>query len=127
MIARRLAEALLFLETSSRTAADREYVEAIKRIIEEHARMREALEAIACLPDSLRAANIAADVLEQNIGAESVEHDLELHETLLKLSDMLLEDRQLQKTRADRSLLGSLLRKLHVHQPAVDPKARHFS
>ncbi|MFQ5581996.1 MAG: hypothetical protein ACE5F3_05135 [Mariprofundaceae bacterium] len=126
MIARRLAEALLFLETSSRTAGDREYAEAIKRIIEEHAEMREALEAICCLPDAGKAAEIANIALEKTVDIDAIEHDLELRDALLRLSDMLLEDEHLQKARSDRTWLNSLMRKLPVRQHYTGPRLKQL-
>jgi len=125
MIARRLAESLLFLEASSRTAADKEYADAIKRIIAEHARMREALEAISYLSGSERSVEIATDVLSQTVNGDSVEHDLELRDTLLKLSDMLLGDDYLRKVRADNSFLGTLMHKI-LRQPITALRTHRF-
>jgi len=125
MIARRLAESLLFLEASSRTAADKEYADAIKRIIEEHARMREALEAISYLSDSERSVEIATDVLNQTVNGDSVEHDLELRDTLLKLSDMLLGDDYLRRVRADNSFFKTLIHKT-LRQPISALRTHRF-
>ncbi len=127
MIARRLLESLLFIETSSRTDADREYADAIKRVIEEHSRMREALEAIRSLFDSEEAVEIATDVLKQTVSGDTVKRDLELRDTLLKLSDILLEHDGLQKERPDRLLFSRLLHKLTLRQPAFISKAHHGS
>jgi len=66
VIAHRLAETLLFLETSSHTAADREYLETIRRMIAEHAAMREALEHIYDLTDSAYIRTLAKSTLEQS-------------------------------------------------------------
>jgi len=126
MIARRLLESLLFIEANSRTDADREYADAIKRIIEEHSRMREALEAIRCLYDSEEAVEIATGVLEQTVNGDTVEHDIELRDTLLKLSDMLLEDDRLQKEQPDGSLLNTLLHKLALRQPVAVSRTHRF-
>jgi len=125
MIARRLLESLLFIETSSRTDADREYADAIKRVIEEHSRMREALEAIRSLSGSEEAVEISTDVLKQTVNGDK--RDLELRDTLLKLSDILLEHDGLQKERPDRLLFSRLLHKLTLRQPAFISRARHSS
>ena len=127
MIAKRLLESLLFIETSSRTDADREYADAIKRVIEEHSRMREALEVIRSLSDSEEAVGIAINVLEQTIRGDTVKRDLELRDTLLKLSDMLLEHDGLQKKRTEETLFSTLLQKLTLRQPAFVSRSHHIS
>jgi len=127
MIAKRLLESLLFIETSSRTDADREYADAIKRVIEEHSRMREALEAIRSLSDSGEAVEIAMDVLKQTVDGDTVKRDLELRDTLLKLSDILLEHDGLQKERPDRLVFSRLLHKLTLRQPVFVSGKQHIS
>jgi len=127
MIAKRLLESLLFIETSSRTDADREYADAIKRVIEEHSRMREALEVIRSLSDSEEAVGIAINVLEQTVRGDTVKRDLELRDTLLKLSDMLLEHDGLQKKRTEETLFSTLLQKLTLRQPAFVSRTHHIS
>jgi len=79
--------------------------------------MREALEAICFLSNFGNAVEIATDVLEQTVNGDSIDHDLELRETLLKLSDMLLGDNCLQKGRSNETLFGTLLHKLTLRQP----------
>jgi len=53
MVAKRLVESVLFLEARCNSDADEEYIEAIRRVIEEHALLRETLENI-CLEKTLR-------------------------------------------------------------------------
>ena len=108
MIARRLAESVLFLETRNRTDADREYTQAIRRVIEEHALLRETLESIRFERNIKNIAQMASSALRQTAG-NSIDEDAALRETLNKLSQLLPSDEQLHEMMLARSLIRKVL------------------
>lgn len=96
MIAHRLAETLLFLETSSHTAADREYLETIRRMIAEHAAMREALEHIYDLTDSSYIRTLAKSTLQQSTFKQDPVEEASARQIMDMLSDALPTEEQLE-------------------------------
>lgn len=109
MIARRLAESLLFLETRRYSAGDREYVQAIRKLIVEHAQMRDALEQIACLSDVQQMRDLAVNVLHKSVLHNSIDHDLALHQALVHLQKMLPSDEDVKKLAEARRLINKAL------------------
>jgi hypothetical protein len=108
MIARRLAESVLFLETRNRSDADREYTDAIRRVIEEHALMRETLEAIRYERSMRNIAAMASSALRQTAG-NRIDEDTALRETLSKLTKLLPSDEELHEMMLARSLIRKVL------------------
>lgn len=109
MIARRLAESVLFLETRCRTDADREYAEAIRRVIEEHALLRETLEKISFERNFRNISKIASSVLRQTAGS-TINEDRALREMLAKLAGLLPSDEQLKEILIAKSLIRKALK-----------------
>ncbi len=110
MIERRLAESLLFLETSRRSAGDREYIDAIRKLIAEHAQMRDALEQIGQLKQLQDIHALATNVLQKSVMHNSVGHDLAIHEALVNLERMLPGEEEMQKLVEARRLIRRALR-----------------
>ena len=108
MIARHLAESVLFLETRCRTDADREYAEAIRRVIEEHALLREALETIRFKRNIRDISKIVSSALRQTAGS-SIDEDTALRESLAKLASLLPSDKQLHEIIVAKSLIRKVL------------------
>jgi len=108
MIARRLAESVLFLETRCRTDADREYSDAIRRVIEEHALMREALESIRFERNIRNVSRMASAALRQT-AAHAVDDDLALRESLARLAALLPSDEQIHEIMVAKSLIRKVL------------------
>jgi len=108
MIARRLAESVLFLETRNRTDADREYTDAIRRVIEEHALLRETLESIRYERSMKNIAAMASSALRQTAG-NRIDEDTALRETLSKLTKLLPTDEELHDMMLARSLIRKVL------------------
>lgn len=108
MIARRLAESVLFLEARCRTGADREYTEAIRQVIEEHALLRETLEKIRFERNIRNISKIASSVLRQTAGT-TMNEDRALRESLTKLAGLLPSDEQLHEMVVAKSLIRKAL------------------
>ncbi|MES0371509.1 MAG: hypothetical protein ABUK11_04465 [Mariprofundaceae bacterium] len=109
MIARRLAESVLFLEARCRTDADREYTEAIRRVIEEHALLRETVEKISFERNFRNISKIASSALRQTAGS-TINEDAALRETLAKLAGLLPSDEQLKEILIAKSLIRKALK-----------------
>jgi len=109
MIAGRLAESVLFLETTSRTDADSEYAEAIHRVIEEHSMMREALENISFQSDPEMISSLASAALQKTAEGGSFDYERTLHDALSRLSELLPTDEQIHQLTAAKSLIHKVL------------------
>ncbi|MFC1626229.1 hypothetical protein ACFL19_00855 [Pseudomonadota bacterium] len=109
MIARRLAESVLFLETTCRTDADREYAGAIRRLIEEHSLMREALEDIRYQSNPKTIASLASTALQRTTEGVSIDCEKALRDTLSKLAEMLPSDEQIHELMVAKSLIRKVL------------------
>ena len=109
MIARRLAESVLFLETTCRTDADKEYSEAIRRLIEEHSLMREALEDIRFQSNPAIISALAATALQRTTEGVSIDTERELRATLTKLAEVLPSDEQIHELMVAKSLIRQVL------------------
>lgn len=108
MIARRLTESVLYLETRSRSDADREYTAAIRRIIEEHALMRETLVQISHERDIRTISRVASSALRSTAGNQ-LEDQLALRASLEQLSSLLPSDEQLHELFMVKSLIRKVL------------------
>jgi len=108
MIARRLAESVLFLETRNRTDADSEYTEAIRRVIEEHALLRETLEKISYERNMRNISKMASSALRQTAGGR-IDDDAILRETLSRLAMLLPSDEQIHELLVAKSLIRKVL------------------
>jgi len=108
MIARRLAESVLFLETRNRSDADREYTDAIRRVIEEHALLRETLETIRYERNIKNIARMASSALRQTAG-NRIDDDVEMRDTLDKLAKLLPSDEELHDMMLARSMIRKML------------------
>ncbi|MDX8384733.1 MAG: hypothetical protein R8M45_11670 [Ghiorsea sp.] len=109
MIAQRLIESVLFLETQSRTDADKEYIIGIRKIIEEHAAMREILEQIHSETQVSRIANLAETTLQQT--SPSHIHDkIALRETLADLAKLLPSDEVLQNMSSAKAAIHKIMK-----------------
>lgn len=109
MIARRLAESVLFLETTCRTDADKEYASAIRRVIEEHSLMREALEDIRYQSNPNIVTSLASTALQRTTEGVSIETEKALRDTLSKLAGMLPTDEQIREMLVAKSLIRKVL------------------
>ena len=109
MIERRLAESLLFLETSRRSAGDIEYIKAIRKLIVEHAQMRDTLEQITRLSDFQEIQSLAANVLHKSIYRDTISHDVAIHEMLVSLQKMLPNEEDLKKLAEARQLINKVM------------------
>jgi len=109
MIARRLAESVLFLETTCRTDADREYTDAIHRVIEEHSLMREALEDIRYQSNAGAVSSLADAALQRTTGGVSADTEKALRDTLSKLAEILPSDEQIHELMIAKSLIRKVL------------------
>jgi len=109
MIARRLAESVLFLETTCRTDADREYAGAIHRLIEEHSLMREALEDIRYQSNPKTIASLATQALQNTAKGVSIDAEKALRNTLSSLAEMLPSDEQIHELMVAKSLIRKVL------------------
>ncbi|MCF7821814.1 MAG: hypothetical protein K9M17_05150 [Mariprofundaceae bacterium] len=109
MIARRLAESVLFLETTCRTDADREYTGAIHRVIEEHSLMREALEDIRNQSNAGAVSSLAETALQRTTAGVSINTEKALRDTLSKLAEILPSDEQIQEMMIAKSLIRKVL------------------
>ena len=108
MIAQRLIESVLFLETQSRTDADKEYIVGIRQIIEEHAAMRETLEKIHVETQVAR----IADLAEQTLRHTSPSHTYDkvaLRETLADLVKILPSDEVLQDISKAKAAINKMM------------------
>lgn len=108
MITKRLAESVLFLETRCSNDADREYMEAIRKVIEEHALLREMLEKIRFEKNADNVSELAASALRQTSGS-SINKDMALRETLTRLAELLPSDEQLEEITAAKSMIRKAL------------------
>jgi len=108
VITRRLAESVLFLEARCRSDADREYMDAIRRVIEEHALLRERLERIRLETNIKNISKLAASALRQTSGS-SIHEDMALRETLARLAELLPSDEQLKKMVIAKSVIRKAL------------------
>lgn len=108
MIARRLTESVLYLETRSLNDADREYTDAIRRIIEEHALLREALERIVRERDIRTISKVASSALRGTAG-NAVHDDIAIRQSLEKLVKLLPSDEQLHDLFLARTLIRKVL------------------
>jgi len=108
VITRRLAESVLFLEARCRSDADREYMEAIRRVIEEHALLREMLENIRFEKNAENITELVASALRQTSGS-SIDKDMALRETLARLAELLPSDEQLKEMTAAKSMIREAL------------------
>jgi len=109
LIERRLAESLLFLETSRRSAGDKEYISAIRKLIVEHSQMRDALEQISRLTDISDIKMLASNVLMKSIYKNNIAHDTAIHEALLSLQKMLPSEAEVKKLAEARQLINKAL------------------
>ncbi len=109
MIARRLAESVLFLETTCRTDADREYTDAIHRVIEEHSLMREALEDIRYQSNTRIVSSLADTALQRTTEGVSIDTEKALRNTLSKLAEILPSDEQIHELMVAKSLIRKVL------------------
>lgn len=109
MIAKRLAESVLFLETTCRTDADREYTDAIHRVIEEHSLMREALENIRYQSNTEVVSSLAEGVLQRTTEGVSIDSEKALRNTLSKLEEILPSDEQIHEMVVAKSLIRKVL------------------
>jgi len=108
MVAKRLVESVLFLEARCNSDADEEYIEAIRRVIEEHALLRETLENI-CLGKNIEDIfEMASSALEQAAG-NTIDANAAVHEALSKISKLLPSDKQLEEMSNAKLLIGELL------------------
>lgn len=108
MIARRLAESVLFLETRCSSDADREYTDAIRRVIEEHAMMRETLERITYEREIRNISRMASSALRHSAG-NAMDDDLALRASLKQLASLLPSDEQLHEIFVAKSLIRKVL------------------
>jgi len=108
MIARRLAESVLYLETRSHNDADREYTDAIRRIIEEHALMRETLEQISHERNIRTVTKLASSALRSTAG-NLVSDQLAMRASLEHLASLLPSDEQLNELIVAKSLIRKVL------------------
>ena len=108
MIARRLTESVLYLETRSRSDADREYADAIRRIIEEHALLREALERISHERNIRTVTKVASSAL-RGTARNAVHDDIVLRQSLEKLVKLHPSDEQLHDLFLARTLIRKVL------------------
>jgi len=108
MIARRLTESVLYLESRSRNDADREYARAIRRIIEEHALMRETLEQITHERDIKAISKMASSALRSTAG-NVLDDQLALRASLEQLASLLPSDEQLHELFVAKSLIRKVL------------------
>jgi len=108
MIARRLAESVLFLEARNRTDADREYTDAIRRVIEEHALMRETLESIRYERNIKHISKMVSAALRQTAG-NRIDDDVTMRDTLDKLAKLLPSDEELHEMMLARSLIRKMI------------------
>jgi len=109
MIANRLVESVLFLETQSQSESDREYIAAIRAIIEEHAMLRETLEQIRIEKNIADIPSIAEAALEQTRSCH-FEDNIALRQSLVNLSRLLPTDEQLQAIIQAKSLIYQVLK-----------------
>jgi len=109
VIERRLAESLLFLETNRRSAGDREYIQAIRKLIVEHAQMRDTLEQISRLRDLYEIHTLSADVLQKSVYRDTVSQDMAVHEALVGLQKMLPSEDEVRKLVEARRLINKAL------------------
>ena len=108
MITRRLAESVLFLEARCKSDADREYMDAIRRVIEEHALLREMLEKIRFEKNPENISELIGSTLRQTSGS-SIDEDMTLRETLARLAELLPSDEQLKEMTAAKSMIREAL------------------
>ena len=108
MIARRLAESVLYLESRARSDADREYADAIRRVIEEHALMRETLEQISYERNIREVSKMASSALRRTAG-NTIDRDVEIRETLNALASLLPSDEQLHEIMIAKSMIRKVL------------------
>lgn len=108
MIARRLAESVLFLEARNRSDADQEYTDAIRRVIEEHALLRETLESIRYERNIKNIGRMASSALRQTAG-NRIDDDVEMRSTLDKLANLLPSDEELHDMMLARSMIRKML------------------
>jgi len=109
LIERRLAESLLFLETSRRSAGDVEYITAIRKLIVEHAQMRDALEQVSRMTEIQDATEMAANVLQKNFYRNTINHDVAIIEMLGNLQKMLPSEDDVKKLAEARQLINKVL------------------
>jgi glutathionylspermidine synthase len=108
MVAKRLVESVLFLETRCNSDADKEYVEAIRRVIEEHALLRETLENI-CLEKNIEDIFVMASSVLGQAAGNTIDANASLNEALSKISKLLPSDKQLEEMSNAKLLIGELL------------------
>jgi len=109
LIERRLAESLLFLETNRRSEGDVEYIKAIRKLIVEHAQMRDTLEQISRLSDIQDAKEMASNVLQKNFYRDTINHDVAILEMLVSLQKMLPSEEDVKKLAEARQLINKVL------------------
>jgi len=108
VITRRLAESVLFLEARCSSDADREYMEAVRKVIEEHALLREIFEKIRFEKNAENISELVESALRQTSGS-SIDKDMALRETLTRLDEILPTDEQLQEILAAKSVIREAL------------------
>jgi len=108
MVAKRLVESVLFLEARCNSDADKEYIEAIRRVIEEHALLRETLENI-CLEINIENVFVMASSALGQAAGNTIDANAALHEALSNLSKLLPSDKQLEEMSNAKLLIGELL------------------
>jgi hypothetical protein len=108
MIARRLAESVLYLESRASSDADREYTNAIRRVIEEHALMRETLEQISYERNIRDISRMASSALRRTAGS-TIDKDMEIRETLTALASLLPSDEELHEIMIAKSMIRKVL------------------
>ncbi|MDQ6967499.1 MAG: hypothetical protein Q9M14_02300 [Mariprofundaceae bacterium] len=108
MVTKRLVESVLFLETRCESDADKEYIEAIRRVIEEHALLRETLENIRMEKSLEEVLLIVSSTLNSTAG-NTIDKDAALHEVLSKISKLLPSEQQLEEMSSARALIDQVL------------------
>ncbi|MBN4082286.1 hypothetical protein JYT13_00600 [Mariprofundus ferrooxydans] len=83
-------------------------MEAIRRVIEEHALLREMLENIRFEKNAENIAELVASALRQTSGS-SIDKDMALRETLARLAELLPSDEQLKEMTAAKSMIREAL------------------
>ncbi|MDX8395204.1 MAG: hypothetical protein R8K22_02185 [Mariprofundaceae bacterium] len=108
MITNRLTESVLFLETSCKCDADKEYSSSIHRLIQEHSLLREAMEKISVENDVPRILEIARSAITKTEYINTQKNS-SLYNTLTNLSQLLPSDEQLEKMITAKSLIKKAL------------------
>jgi len=83
-------------------------MDAIRRVIEEHALLREILDKIRFEKNPENISELIESTLRQTSGS-SVDEDMSLRETLARLAELLPSDQQLEEMTAAKHMIREAL------------------